>query len=179
MYLLIRFLAAEFIWKLKLKQPSTTSPGNNAQARQNPSVHLPATQLAFFEEELGEGRDGVRNSTYGTRLATQTPILHPQNTGQRTEADACQPHSDRLQHTTLRQFFLLCCYDGGHPAFQTHPSCSFVLSMKLLGGFHLWNPLQHQTIQAKLTPVVFCIQGILSFMLKPSEIFLFQLGKFK
>lgn len=105
MYLLIRFLAAEFIWKLKPKQPSTTSPGNNAQARQNPSVHLHVTQLAFFKEELGEGRDGVRNSTYRTRLATQTPILHPQNTGQRTEADACQPHSDRLQHTALRQFF--------------------------------------------------------------------------
>lgn len=126
MYLLIRFLAAEFIWKLKPKQPSTTSPGNNAQARQNPSVHLHVTQLAFFKEELGEGRDGVRNSTYRTRLATQTPILHPQNTGQRTEADACQPHSDRLQHTALRQlFFFTMLLWQRSPSFS-NPSFLFI-----------------------------------------------------
>ena len=186
MYLLIWFLAAEFIWKLKLKQLSTASPGSNARPRQNLSVHLPAArqllsrcQKVFFKEELGEGRDGARNSTYGTRPATQTPILHPQNSGQQTEVDACQPHSDRLQHTVLCQYFLLCHYESGHPGFQTHLSSSFVPSVKLLGGSHLWSPPQHQKIQAKLISVTFYIQGTLSFMLKPSEILLLQLGNFK
>lgn len=182
MYVLIRFLAAEFVWKLKPKQPSTASSGSNANRPSTPpyrTAALQPVQRAFFKEKLGGGRDGARNSTSETRLATQTPILHPQSSGQLTDADACQPRSNRLQHTALCQYFLLQRCKSGYPAFQIHLSSSFISSMKLLGGSNLCSPPQHQTTQAKLIPVMFYIQGSLSFIVEPREIFLFQLGNYK